>query len=74
MEESKIVTRDDIEKNVFLKVLSEEISKSKNSRLNNEIERKAQNIAAFLFLSSSKGTLLDTKDLKRKLKEVIEKD
>ena len=63
---------DDIEKDIFLDVVSEELKKIPEDDVREAVNSKAGLLFALIFDFSSKGILSDSKEMKRKLESLIE--
>jgi C4-type Zn-finger protein len=66
--------KDDIEKDIFLAEVEEETKKSKDENIREAIKNKANMLFVLVFDFSNKGLVADAKEIKRKLRSVIEEE
>lgn len=64
--------KDDIEKDIFLAEVEEETKKVKDENVKQDIKNKANMLFALVFDFSNKGLVTEAKEIKRKLRSVIE--
>ncbi len=66
--------KDDIEKDIFLAEVEEETKKLKDETVKEAIKNKANMLFVLVFDFSNKGLAADVKEIKRKLRSVIEEE
>ena len=66
--------KDDTEKDIFLSVVNEKLKKVEDPDLKDKIEIKARSLFALIFDFSEKGLLTDSKEIKRKIRSLIEEE
>lgn len=64
--------KDDIEKDIFLAEVEEETKTLKDEEVSEAVKAKANLLFVLVFDFSSKGLVADSREIKRKLKSVIE--
>lgn len=64
--------KDNIEKDIFLAEVEEETKNLKDEEVKEAVKSKANTLFALIFDFSNKGLVADEKEMKRKLKSVIE--
>jgi len=64
--------KDDMEKDIFLDVVAEEADKIKDTEIKEIVKKRANTLFALVFDFSNKGLIADTREMRRKLKSVIE--
>ena len=64
--------KDDIEKDIFLAEVEEEVGKLKDAETKEAVKNKASMLFALVFDFSNKGLVADEREIKRKLRSVIE--
>jgi hypothetical protein len=64
--------KDDIEKDIFLAEVEEETKKLKEESAREAVKRKADMLFALVFDFSNKGLAADAREIKRRLRSIIE--